>query len=305
MEKRGNNLQEKVPDSLREQNYLIEVKKVKKDFTGFALQEISFNLKKGDIMGFIGPNGAGKTTTIKLLMNLLRKDGGEIKLFNQDHLRHEREIKERLGFVYDNQDFYDELKVREAEKIVAPFYRNWDSKAYAQYLNDFELPHTKKIKDFSKGMKMKFSLAIALSHQAELLIMDEPTSGLDPVFRQEFLDLIRDFMDEQKGVLFSTHITSDLDKIADYVTFINQGRIVFSSSREKIFEDYGMVRGEKKHLQPELCSHLIGLREGNFGFEALTAEAALLHRNYSEIMVTPPTLEEIMLYLVKGAKRDV
>ena len=306
MGKLEHDAQEKLRDNLEgQQDNLIEVKKVSKKFTGFTLQEISFNLKKGDIMGFIGPNGAGKTTTIKLMMNLLKKDGGEIRIFNQDHLRHERSIKERIGFVYDNQEFYDELKAREVEKIIAPFYRSWDSKVYTRYLKDFELPQSKKVKDFSKGMKMKFSLAVALFHQAELLIMDEPTSGLDPVFRQEFLDLIRDFMDERKGVLFSTHITSDLDKIADYITFINQGRIVLSSSKEKILEDYGLVKGEKKYLREELCPHLIGLREGNFGFEALTAEAEYLRRNYPEIMVERPTLEEIMLYLVRGAKKDV
>lgn len=306
MEKLDHDSQEKLRDNLAgQQDNLIEVKKVSKKFTGFTLQEVSFNLKKGYIMGFIGPNGAGKTTTIKLMMNLLKRDGGEIRIFNQDHLRHERSIKERIGFVYDNHEFYDELKAREVEKIIAPFYRSWDSKAYAQYLKKFELPQSKKIKDFSKGMKMKFALAVALSHQAELLIMDEPTSGLDPVFRQEFLDIICDFMDEQKGVLFSTHITSDLDKIADYVTFINQGCIILSSSKEKILEDYGLVKGEKKYLQQELSSHLIGLREGNFGFEALTAEAEHLRRNYPEIMVERPTLEEIMLYLVRGAKRDV
>lgn len=288
-----------------QQDNLIEFKNVSKNFTGFTLQEISFNLKKGYIMGFIGPNGAGKTTTIKLMMNLLKKDEGEIRIFNQDHLHHERSIKERIGFVYDSQEFYDELNVKEVEKIIAPFYRKWDSSAYARYLKDFELPRSKKVKDFSKGMKMKFYLAVALSHQAELLIMDEPTSGLDPIFRQEFLDIIRDYMDEEKGVLFSSHITSDLDKIADYVTMIYQGRIILNSSKEKLLENYGLVKGEKKYLSQELCPHLLGLREGNFGFEALTAEADFLHRNYQDIIVERPTLEEIMLYLTKGAKKDV
>lgn len=284
---------------------LLEVEKLSKKFKDFMLQEVSFNLKKGYIMGFIGPNGAGKTTTIKLIMNLLKKDGGEIRLFQEDHLRQEKTIKERIGFVYDDQEFYDELNPKEIERIIAPFYRNWDSKAYTRYLQDFALPPAKKSKDFSKGMKMKLSLAVALSHHAELLLMDEPTSGLDPVFRQEFLDIIHDFMDEDKGVLFSTHITSDLDKIADYVTFINRGRIVLSSSREKILESYGLVKGEKRQLDEELRRQLIGLREGNFGFEGLTDDAAGLRRKSNKIVVEQPTLEEIMLFLVKGEKKDV
>lgn len=284
---------------------LLELQKVSKSFKDFALQDISFTLNKGYIMGFIGPNGAGKTTTIKLIMNLLHKDAGEIKIFGQDHRLAEKQVKDRIGFVYDEQDFFDELKVGQVEKIVAPLYRNWDRQAYAGYLKDFGLPQTKPIKDFSKGMKMKFSLALALSHQAELLIMDEPTSGLDPVFRQEFLDIIRAFVDENKGVLFSTHITSDLEKIADYITFINGGKIVFSSSQEIVLEKYGLVKGEKKNLPEELRQHLIGLREGNFGFEALTDDAGFLRQNFHGLTVERPTLEQIMLFLVKGGKKDV
>lgn len=284
---------------------LLDIHQLSKKFPDFALQDISFSLKKGYIMGFIGPNGAGKTTTIKLIMNLIKKNAGDIKLFGQDHQFAEKQIKERIGFVYDEQDFFDELKVGEVEKIVAPLYWNWDRQAYAGYLKDFGLPQAKPIKEFSKGMKMKFTLAVALSHQADLLIMDEPTSGLDPVFRQEFLDIILGFVDERKGVLFSTHITSDLDKIADFVTFINQGRIVFSSSREIILERYGLVKGEKKNLPGELRQRLIGLREGNFGFEALTDDAQGLRQKFNDITVERPTLEQIMLFLVKGEKKDV
>ncbi len=284
---------------------LLDIHQLSKKFTDFALQDISFTLNKGYIMGFIGPNGAGKTTTIKLIMNLIKKNAGEIKIFGQDHRLAEKQIKERIGFVYDEQDFFDELKVGEVEKIVAPLYRNWDRQAYAGYLKDFDLPQNKPIKDFSKGMKMKFTLALALSHQADLLIMDEPTSGLDPVFRQEFLDIIRSFVDENKGVLFSTHITSDLEKIADFITFINRGKIVFSASREIILEKYGLVKGEKKSLPGELRQHLIGLREGNFGFEALTDDAQGLRQNFNEITVERPTLEQIMLFQVKGEKKDV
>jgi ABC-2 type transport system ATP-binding protein len=255
-------------------------------------------------MGFIGPNGAGKTTTIKLLMNLLKRDGGEVKIFGQDNVRFERSIKERIGFVYDNNEFYDELDIRDVRRIVAPLYHDWDNKAFEQYIKSFDLPIKKKIKDLSKGMKMKFSLALALSHHAELLLMDEPTSGLDPVFRKEFLDIIRDFLDEEKGVLFSSHITSDLDKIADYVTFINNGHIIFSLSKEEVLEKYGLVKGEKKYLKEELRKELIGFTEGNFGFEGLTTCPDDIRNRYKELILERPTLEEIMLYTVREEKKN-
>ena len=284
---------------------IIEVKGLKKKYEGFSLQDISFNLKKGYIMGFIGPNGAGKTTTIKLLMNLLKKDGGEIKIFGQDNVRYEKSIKDRIGFVYDNSEFYDELNIRDVKRFVAPLYSRWDNKAFEEYIKTFNLPVKKKVKDFSKGMKMKLSLALALSHHAELLIMDEPTSGLDPVFRQEFLDIIQDFMDESKGVLFSSHITSDLDKIADYVTFINNGSIVLTSSKEEVMEKYGVVKGGKDDINDDLRQKLIGLHEGKFGFEALTSDVDSIRTRYKNLVVERPTMEDIMLYLVREGKGNV
>ncbi|MDD2402647.1 MAG: ABC transporter ATP-binding protein [Clostridia bacterium] len=284
---------------------IIEVKGLKKKYEGFSLQDISFNLKNGYIMGFIGPNGAGKTTTIKLLMNLLKKDGGEIKIFGQDNVRYEKSIKDRIGFVYDNSEFYDELNIRDVKRFVAPLYSRWDNKAFEEYIKTFNLPVKKKVKDFSKGMKMKLSLALALSHHAELLIMDEPTSGLDPVFRQEFLDIIQDFMDESKGVLFSSHITSDLDKIADYVTFINNGSIVLTSSKEEVMEKYGVVKGGKDDINDDLRQELIGLHEGKFGFEALISDVDSIRTRYKNLVVERPTMEDIMLYLVREGKGNV
>lgn len=211
---------------------ILEINNLRKNFKSFSLKDISFSMEKGYIMGFIGPNGSGKSTTIKLILNLLRRDGGEIKVFGLDNIQHETEIKNRIGFVLDENHFYEELTLQEMKRIIAPLYKNWDDRAFTRYLADFNLPPRKRIKDLSKGMKMKFSLAVALSHNAELLIMDEPTSGLDPVVRNELLEILTYLIqDENKGVFLSTHITSDLDKIADYITLINDGRIVFSTSK--------------------------------------------------------------------------
>ena len=285
-------------------NYLLEVKNLRKEYPGFTLKNISFILEKGYIMGFIGPNGAGKSTTIKLIMNLLKRDGGEIKVFGKDNIRDEVSIKERIGFVYDENYFYEELTVSEMKRIIAPFYQKWDETLFWHYAKTFELPLKKKIKTLSKGMKMKFSLALALSHQADFIIMDEPTSGLDPVFRSEILEILAEIMqDENKGVLFSTHITSDLDKIADYITFIHQGEIVFTGPKDDLVETYGIVKGPKALLTRERQKEFIGLRENEFGFEALTSDISRARQLFGDrVIVKKPSLEEIMLYTVRGSR---
>lgn len=282
---------------------LLEINNVSKRFEDFSLKDIGFNLKKGYIMGFIGPNGAGKTTTIKLIMNLLHKDEGEIRVFGLDNKKDERLIKDRIGFVYDENYFYEELTVQQMKGVIAPFYSNWDELAFIRYLKEFELPSRKKIKDLSKGMKMKFSLALALSHDADLLVMDEPTSGLDPVFRVELLDVLRDFMSEEKGILFSTHVTSDLDKVADYITLINKGEIVLSASKEEVMDQYGLVKGEKRDLDDWLRDNLIGFREGSLGFEGLTSNRQSISKmGKNSLIVERPSLEDIMLYTVRRGK---
>lgn len=223
---------------------MLEVNNLTKNFGDFALDNVSFKLEPGYIMGFIGPNGSGKSTTIKLIMNLLRKDSGEIKIFGKDYIEFEKEIKDRIGFVYDESCFYEDLTIKQMKNIIAPFYKNWDDYFFNGYMKDFDLDPNQKIKKLSKGMKMKFSLALALSHNADLIIMDEPTSGLDPVFRREILDILYDVIqDESKFIFFSTHITTDLEKIADYITFINKGKMVFSKSMDEILETYAMVKG--------------------------------------------------------------
>ena len=281
---------------------VLELKNVTKRFAGFTLDRVSFSLEPGYIMGFIGANGAGKTTTIKLIMNLLRLDEGEIRVLGLDSRRQEQEIKQRIGFVYDESYFYETLTMAEMTRIIAPFYKNWDEDAYAKYVDLFALPARKKLADFSKGMKMKYALAVALSHKAELLIMDEPTSGLDPLVRSEFLDILRDVIqDERCSVLLSSHITSDLDQIADYVTMINGGRIAFSKSKEELLEEYVLIRGERALLNTAVRDHILGLKESKFGFEGLVTNKAEVERlAQGRAVFERPNLEEIMLHFVKG-----
>ncbi len=277
---------------------ILEIKGLRKEFKDFDLKGIDLTLDKGYIMGFIGPNGAGKSTTIKLIMNLLKKDGGEIKIFGKDHVKEEQAVKNRIGFVLDENYFYEELTVDEMKWVLAPIYRTWDEKAFQKHIKEFQLPPKKKIKELSKGMKMKFSLAIALSHHADLLIMDEPTSGLDPLVRSELLDILSEVIqDENKAVFFSTHITSDLDKIADFVTMINQGEIVLSMAKDDLLNNYGLVKGGKELLDGTTRKNFVGIKENQFGFEGLTKDRIQAKKMFGDrIIVEKPTLEDIMLY---------
>jgi ABC-2 type transport system ATP-binding protein len=285
-------------------NNILEVKGLRKEYKDFTLNDVSFTLEKGYIMGFIGPNGAGKSTTIKLIMNLARKDGGTIKIFGLDNISSERDVKERIGFVYDENYFYEELNPIEMKNVIAPFYKNWDNKVFDKLMRDFNLPNKKKIKELSKGMKMKFSLAVALSHKAELIIMDEPTSGLDPVFRSEILDILYSLIqDENKSVFFSTHITTDLEKIADYITFINNGQVIFSRPKDEILETYGIVKGGKQLLDKDTRKEFIGIRENSYGFEGLTGNIEKIKKIFkNNLLVEKPSLDDIMVYTVKGVR---
>ena len=281
---------------------ILELSNVSKRYPGFSLDKVSFSLEPGYIMGFIGPNGAGKTTTIKLIMNLIRRDEGEIRVFGLDSLQHEQEIKQRIGFVYDEGHFYENLTAAEMTRLIAPIYRHWDWDVYEKYTRLFDLPARKKLSAFYRGMKMKYALAVALSHRAELLIMDEPTSGLDPVVRSEFLDILRDVIqDERCSVLLSSHITSDLDQIADYVTLIDGGRIVFSKSKEELLEEYVLIKGERSLLDSGLRDHIVGLKESQFGFEGLiTAKEEVQRLAEGRAVFARPNLEEIMLHCIRG-----
>jgi len=277
---------------------ILEIKDISKKYNDFALDNVSFNLDRGYVMGFIGPNGAGKSTTIKLIMNLIRKDSGYIKVFGLDSVKDEKEIKELLFFSY----FYEELTCESMKKIIAPFYKRWDEKLYKKYMDEFSLPRDKKIKELSKGMRMKYSIILALSHNAELIIMDEPTSGLDPVVRAEILDIFRDIIqDENKSLIFSSHITMDLEKIADYITFINNGKIVFSEEKDSIIESYGIVKGDKDLLDRDIEKEFIGVKKNKFGFEALTSNKEKTKKIFgNKVIIERPTIDDIMVYNVRG-----
>lgn len=231
---------------------VVEFTNVTKRFKDFTVKNIDLQVKQGFVTGFIGANGAGKSTSIKMMMNLLRPDVGEIKLFGLDYKKHEKAIKERIGFVYDGNVFFEGLNMKDIKRIVAPAYKHWDDKVFYQYIEKFELPLNKAIKTFSKGMQMKASLAIALSHHAELIIMDEPTAGLDPIFRRELLDLLQELMvDGNRTIFFSTHITTDLDRIADYIAFMQSGELVFNQSIHDVAENYAIVKGRLDLLDRE------------------------------------------------------
>ncbi len=282
---------------------VVEINRLVKSYEGFSLKEISFALPKGYIMGFIGPNGAGKTTTIKLILNLIRKQSGDIRIFGMDPIRDEVAVKSRIGFVHDAPLFYDYLCLHQIKNIIAPFYKRWDDAVYKKLFKEFELPEGKKFKELSRGTKMKFALVLALSHHADLIIMDEPTSGLDPVFRRELLEKLAQLLqDEEKSILFSTHITSDLERIADYITFINGGEIVFSAAKDAVLEQWGIVKGGKELLNESSKSLFRGIRLHEFGFEALTADCERVRRTFNgQVVIERATLEDIMFYIVKGA----
>lgn len=283
---------------------ILEVNGLSKNYRDFSLKNTSFNLKRGYIMGFIGPNGAGKSTTINLIMNLIKRDSGNIKIFGLDNIKNEKEVKQKIGFVYDENYFYEDLNLMEMKDIIAPFYKHWDEETFKHYFSNFDLTKKKKIKELSKGMKMKYSLALALSHGAELIIMDEPTSGLDPVFRSEMLEILCSVIqDENKSIFFSTHITSDLEKIADYITFINKGEIVFSKQKDDILESYSIVKGKKKLLNRDNTKNFVSINENAFGFEALTNNTAGIRKLFgNDVLIEKASLEDIMLYTVRSGE---
>lgn len=278
------------------------IKNLNKSYGEFSLRDINLTLPRGYIMGFIGPNGAGKSTTIKAIMNLVGKDSGTVEIFGMDNIKQEKEVKSKIGFVYDDNYYYEELTVKENKNIVAPFYKDWDEKLFSKYIKEFNIPKDKKIKELSKGMKMKFSLAIAISHNAELIIMDEPTAGLDPVFRAELLDILLNIIqDENISILFSTHLTTDLEKVADYITFINNGRIVFTEAKDKILENYAVVKGSRELLDSDIRKEFISVRENSFGFEGLTNNIHRIKKTFgSDVIIEKPSLEDIMVYTVRG-----
>jgi len=282
-------------------NNVLEISNVTKDYKKFKIDNISFNLPKGYIMGFIGANGAGKTTTIKLILNMIKRDSGEIKVFGLDNIREEERIKEQIGVVFDECYYLEDWTINDVEKAVSMFYKNWNSSIYEKYLKEFNLARDKKVKDLSRGMRMKLMIAVAFSHEAKLLILDEPTSGLDPVARDEFLDILRDYIeDEEKSVIFSSHITSDIEKIADYITYINNGKIIFTGEKDEFLEKYCIIKGGKEDITESQKKEIIGLRIHSTGFEGLIELKKAVGFS-SKVIIEKASLDEIMIYMNKEA----
>lgn len=286
---------------------ILDIKNLCKSYKNFKLDNISFQIKKGFVMGLIGENGAGKTTTIKLIMNLLKKDDGTIEIFDKDNCKYEREIKEKIGFVYDDCFYYENLSIKDNGKIFANFYKLWNWDAFNKYISDFGLNEKQKVKELSKGMKMKFAIALALSHGAEFLIFDEPTSGLDPVMRRQILDIFQNLMEDEKmGILISSHITSDLEQIADYITYIKKGKVVFSETTLDVLDNYKIIKGSLEDLDFIDKNLIWGLRKNKYGFEGMVMDIDKLDKSVlKKLVIERPTLEDIMVNVNRGGSRNV
>ena len=280
-------------------NNILEVRGLCKSYDGFALKALSFDLPAGYIMGLIGPNGAGKTTTIKLILQALKSDSGSVKLFGREGAA---VANERIGVVLDAPLYVEEWTIADLEKALAPFYQEWDRQIFADLLKQFRLDKKKKVGELSRGMKVKLQIAVALSHHAALLILDEPTSGLDPVAREEIGDLLREFIaDENRSVMFSTHITSDLEKIADYLTFIMDGQVVFTGAKDALLEKYARVTGGLADINEEHKKSILGYREYGTGFEGMV-ESADIKKLPASVLIEEINLEEIIIFMNKEAQ---
>ena len=283
---------------------ILEINNLCKSYEDFSLKNVSFSLPKGYIMGFVGENGSGKTTTVRSILNMAKIDSGKISIFGLDSVTDSIAIKERIGVVFDSLYLAEHLNIKQIEKQLKPFYKDWNSKEFSQRIKDFGLPDNKKAGEFSKGMKMKLMIAIALSHNAEFIILDEPTSGLDPVARDELLDILAEYIeDENRGVLFSTHITADVERIADYVTILHNGKVWFTGSKDELAEKYAVIRGGENEISPELEKKLIGYHKYRNGFDALIPKDELSGVP-AELEYEKASIDEILVYIAKEGKHE-
>lgn len=281
---------------------ILKVKDLTKRYPGFVLDHISFSVPKGCIVGLIGENGAGKSTTINGILDLIKKDEGKVTFWDKE-LSSDLRLKEDIGVVFDGMNFYETLTPSQVGKICQAAYSQWDKKVYRDYMNRFSLPLDKEIKTFSKGMKMKLSIAAALSHKPKFLILDEATGGLDPVMRDDVLDVFLEFVqDEEHSILMSSHITTDLEKVADYIVFLHKGKLLFSKTKDELRYRYGIVRcGEegKAQLEPE---EILACRREDYQWSILVEDKEKIHRKYRNLVIDEASIDEIMLLYVKGEK---
>ena len=283
----------------------IELDSVTKRYDGFTLDSVSFTVPKGSIMGFIGQNGAGKTTTMRSLLNITKIDSGRIRLLGQDHVKDEREIKKDIAVVFDAMPFDDMFTPKDMAKIFAGLYPNWDNKTFSGYLDRFKLPYKKKVGKFSKGMKMKLQIACALSRNAELLIMDEATSGLDPIVRDEILHIFMEYMQTgERSILMSSHITSDLEKIADCVTFIDKGSVLISGYKDEVLENHGIIKCSQDDVRLIDPSDIVSVRTNSFGAQVMIHNRQAAAYRYKKMIIDPANLEDIMLFYVNKGRKE-
>ncbi len=279
----------------------IEIRGLCKHYQDFSLQDVSFDVPGGCIMGFIGENGAGKTTTLKSILGLVRWDGGTVTVLGRDPVADRAAVGRELGVVLDGGFFSPAMRTGDISSVMARLHPDWDKALFASYCERFSLPAKKPFKDFSKGMTAKLMLATALSHRPKLLILDEATSGLDPVVRNEILDIFLEFIeDDEHTILLSSHITSDLEKVADYITFIHEGRIVFSKTKDELRERYGVLKCARSHADALEGAHVIGRRDSKFDAELLVDNLPEARRLHPDILAEPAALDDIMTFLAKG-----
>ena len=267
------------------------------------LDNVSFSLPYGAIGGFVGENGAGKTTTIGCILNTITKDKGTIKLFGKEMLDTDTDIREKIGVVYDGNNFPVQWTACQLSKVMQGFYTNWDNALFGRYMEEFDLPVNQKIKHYSRGMTMKLAIAAALSHHPQLLLLDEATSGLDPIMRDEMLDVFLDFVQEEDhSILLSSHITSDLEKVADYITFIHNGRLIMTVSKNDLVYNYAVLRCKESQFLVLDPTDIIAYRKRDFQIDVLVPDGKEAQRKYKDVVIDHVSVDEIMLLLVKGER---
>lgn len=281
---------------------ILEVRQLKKCYKDFTLGELSLELPRGVVMGLVGANGAGKTTLLKLLLGITVPTSGEINILGGSPAH--SALHEKIGVVFDELAVPDTLNVKQIGNVMAGMYKSWDAEYYSALAARMELPLTQPVKEFSRGMKMKVAIVTAMSHHAQLLLLDEPTGGLDPMVRQEILDLFREFMqDESHSILISSHITSDLERITDYIAYIDKGALLLVEEKDRLLEEYAIVKGKKEQLDGIDRCCLIGLREETFGFEALVKDCGAIASRYPQLIYDKAHLDDIMTFIVREARR--
>ena len=281
-------------------NNALDVQGLRKSYHDFALDSVSFALPAGYIMGFVGKNGAGKTTTIRCILNMAKRESGEIKVFGLDNMRDEQAVKQGMAAMFDDIFFVDTWRVKEVETAIKYFYEKWDSRLYAEYLKRFDLSPNKRVKELSRGMKMKLMLAVSMSHGAKLLILDEPTSGLDPVAREELLSILKEYIaDGEKSVFFSTHITTDLERVADFITLIDRGKVFYTGTKDGLLEHFCIVKGGESDLTDELKKKIIGLSVTASGFKGMIRSGNIKGLP-KDIITDSPSIDEILVHISKG-----